>query len=399
MLARSETHVTLRDADVAQEAAVTQAPPPPDTKLQRTSRDAAELAAPIAAWLATDLPPGADPVVEIHGGSDANGMSSETLPLDASWTDGGRRRTGRYVARIAPSADDVPVFPAYRLADQYDAMRIVAETTGVPVPQVRWLEPTGDVIGTPFFLMDRLEGRVPQDVLPYNFGDNWLFDATPEQQRRLQDNTVAVVAGLHGIPDAVETFGFLDAGRSGHAGETPLRRNLARTRAWYDFAVPDVGRSPLVEHGLAWLAAHPPVERETVLCWGDSRIGNVLYRDFAPVGVLDWEMAALGPREADLAWMVFAHRVFETITGLLELPGMPHFLRADDVRTTYQQLTGVELADFGWHLLHAAVQWGVVFMRTGARQIHFGEIERPAEVEGLFHHRPLFEQLLGEVGA
>ena len=57
----------------------------------------------------------------------------------------------------------------------------------MPVPQVRWMEPTGDVLGTPFFLMDRIDGLVPPDVLPYNFGDNWLFDATPEDQRRLQD--------------------------------------------------------------------------------------------------------------------------------------------------------------------------------------------------------------------
>ena len=142
-----------------------------------------------------------------------------------------------------------------------------------------------------------------------------------------------------------------------------------------------------------------PTGTDTVLCWGDARIGNVLYRDFEPVGVLDWEMAAVGPREMDLAWLVFAHRVFESIAGTLELPGMPDFLREDDVRSAYAEATGIEVGDLTWYQLYDAVQWGIVFMRTGARQVRFGEIEQPDDIESLMHHRPLFEQLLDEAGA
>ena len=50
--------------------------------------------------------------------------------------------------------------------------------------------------------------------------------------------------------------------------------------------------------------------------WGDSRVGNVLYQDFRPVAVLDWEMATLGPREMDVAWIIFAHMVFQELAGL-----------------------------------------------------------------------------------
>ena len=137
-----------------------------------------------------------------------------------------------------------------------------------------------------------------------------------------------------------------------------MRRNLARTRAWYDFAVPDIGRSPIVERGLAWLEANLADDTDTVLCWGDARIGNVLYRDFEPVGVLDWEMATIGPREMDVSWMVFAHQVFETITGIPGMPGMPHFLREEDVRATYAEITGVELGDLHWY--HALQRGPVV---------------------------------------
>ena len=370
--------------------------PSADFSMQRSSREATNIPKVLAEWLATELPDAAEPSVILHTGIAANGMSSETLVLDASWTEGGEPRKGEFVARVAPAAEDVPVFPEYRLQDQFDAMRLAARYSDVPVPTVRWMEPTGDVLGTPFFLMDRVEGAVPPDVLPYNFGDNWLFDAGAEQQRQLQDNTVAVIAGLHGIGDAASTFAFLEADA---AGDSPLRRNLARTRAWYDYAVADGGASPLIERGLAWLEAHVPTGTDTVLCWGDARIGNVLYRNFEPVGVLDWEMAAVGPREMDLAWLVFAHRVFESIAGSMDLPGMPDFLREDDVRSTYAEATGVEVGDLSWFQLYDAVQWGIVFMRTGARQIRFGEIEQPDDVESLMHHRHLFEQLLDEAGA
>ena len=254
------------------------------------------------------------------------------------------------------------------------------------------------MLGSPFFLMDRIDGVVPPDVPPYNWGDNWLADASLDDQRLLQDRTVAAIAGLHAVPDAATTFAFLD--RPG-TGRTPLERNLAWVRGWYEWAVPDIGPSPMAERMLSWLEANVPDTSgaDTVLCWGDSRIGNVLYRDFAPVGVLDWEMAAVGPREMDLSWLVFAHLVFQSITDVFEMEGMPHFLREEDVVATYADLTGVEVGDLHWYHLYNAVQWCVVFMRTGARQVHFGEVERPDDVETLFHHKPLAERLLAEVGA
>jgi len=369
------------------------------SRLEHSSRDLSTLPDVMAGWLSTVMPGGVKPEVTVESGVDANGMSSETLVFDASWIEDGERRTHEYVARVAPSAEDVPVFMGYALQDQYDAMRIVGERTDVPVPVVGLFEPTGEVLGTPFFLMDRIDGVVPPDVPPYNWGDNWLADASPDDQRRLQDHTVRAIAGLHAIQDAADAFSFLD--RAGHDGATPLARNLAWVRSWYEWSVPDLGPSPIAERTLDWLEAHLPdtSAADTVLCWGDSRIGNVLYRDFAPVGVLDWEMAALGPREMDLSWMVFAHMVFESITAVFEMPGMPHFMREEDVKATYAELTGVRLGDLGWYHLYNGVVWGVVFMRTGARQAHFGEIELPESPDALMHHAPLFTLLLEEVGA
>ena len=364
--------------------------------LQRSSRDVTTLPAVMSKWLSTVLPDGATPEVTVESGVDSTGMSSETIILTARWQQDGAPIEQKLVTRVAPSAEDVQVFPTYRLDHQFEVIRQVGEITDVPVPTVRWLESTGDVLGTPFFVMDYVDGVVPPDVMPYTFGNNWFADAPTERQRELQDSTVEVLAKLHSIPNAEKTFAFLTEGQS---GDTALQRHFNWVRSWYDFAVPDIGPSPLLERTFQWLQDNWPTEiaeREPVLLWGDSRVGNVLYRDFRPIAVLDWEMVALGPRELDVAWMIHAHMVFEELTKLAGLPGLPEVMREDDVRDTYQRLTGVEVGDLNWFYVYSGVMWACVFMRTGARRVHFGEVEKPDDVESLFYHAGLLKRLLGE---
>lgn len=364
-------------------------------RLQRSARDTASIPALVSRWLAGQM--GLTPEITVDSGVDSNGMSSETVILTGRWTDGGEPVEQRWVARIAPTESDVPVFASYRMDHQYELLRLVNDLTDVPVPTVRWIEPTGEVLGSPFFLMDHVEGVVPPDVMPYTFGGNWFADAPAERQRELQDATVAVLAALHSVPDAGDRFGFLL--EADPPGDSPLRRHFAWLREWYEFAVPDIGISPLVERALTWLEDNFPADAaagDAVLVWGDSRIGNVLYDDFRPVAVLDWEMATVGPRELDVAWIIFAHMVFQELAGLAGLPGLPGVLREEDVRATYARLTGVELGDLRWFYIFAAVIWCVVFMRTGARRVRFGEIERPEDVETLFYHGGLLRRLIEE---
>jgi aminoglycoside phosphotransferase (APT) family kinase protein len=362
--------------------------------LLTSGRNLDELAARLEAWLATALPVGCDPHVTAVHGTATNGVSSETVLFDATWTDVGDSSDHheRLVARLAPGGDDVPVFPHYDLGRQFRTIARVAELTDVPVPRVWWWEPDPAAIGTPFFVMSQVDGRVPPDIMPYNFGDSWLYDATPTEQRHLQDATVAVLAGLHAIDEPAERFAELAPDLPGGSA---LRRRVAATHDWYAFAAGDGFRSPLVERALTWLDDHwPTLEGETVLSWGDSRIGNVIYDGFDPAAVLDWEMAALGPRELDVAWLIYGHRVFEDIAAGYGLGGMPDFLRPDDVSTTYESLTGHAVRDLEWYGTYAAVQYAIVFLRTGARQVHVGEITMPDAVDDLIMNREPLERML-----
>lgn len=359
--------------------------------MQVSTREPEQIRARLEAWLSQRLTDGSETSVSDVESTSANGMSSDTVLFKAAWTEHGDAQEQGMVARIAPDPSDVPVFPDYDLARQFNVIRLVGELTSVPVPHVWWLEEERDVLGAPFFVMSRVDGEVPPDVMPYTFGDNWLYDGTADQRRRLQDSTVATLAELHDIEEPERRFSFLQFPDS---SPSALRRHVDNTEAWYEFAREGM-RSPLIERGFAWLHENwPSTEREAVVSWGDSRIGNVMYRDFEPVAVLDWEMAGLGPRELDIAWLVNAHLVFEMIAHSMDLSGMPDFLRADDVATTYETLTGYAVRDLDWYLAYASVQWGIVFLRTGLRSVHFGEREMPGDIDEFHHHRDLLDQLL-----
>ena len=345
------------------------------TEIQRTTRDPAQLRERLQAWLRQHHP-GAE-ITDLQATS-ATGMSSDTLLFDATW-DGGTPE--RLVARLAPDPDDAPVFPTYDLTRQYDLIRAAAPY--VPVPPTLWNEPDPAAIGTPFFVMQCVDGQVPPDLPPYDFGESWLFAATPAEQRKLQDSTVELIATLHEmpIPEFLRT-------------EQPLRAHVEHTRAWYEFAADGV-RSPLVEQGFEWLETHwPAMESEAVVSWGDARVGNVIYQDFAPAAVLDWEMASIGPRELDVSWLIYAHRNFEDIAHMIGFPGMPDFLVREDVVECYTTASGVELRDLDWYETYAAVQFGIVYLRVGMRAVHFGERELPTDPDEFLYNREPLQRML-----
>jgi aminoglycoside phosphotransferase (APT) family kinase protein len=359
---------------------------------QTSTRDPEETRRALGDWLASVLPDDAAPRIVAFDAPSTNGMSSETVLFTAAWSDAGVVDEHDLVARIAPDPANVPVFPEYDLERQARTMDVVREQCPeVPVPRVLWTEPDEAVLGTPFFVMERIEGAVPPDILPYNFM-SWVTEGSPEQRRRLQDGTVAAIARLHSIDGPEERFPFL---RGATDRLSPLARHVDEQRDYYEWVVADGRRSPLIEAAFGWLDAHwPEPEGPTVLSWGDARIGNVLYRDFEPVAVLDWEMAALGPPELDVGWLITLHAFFEEVAHPYGLPGLPDLLRRDDVVATYASRTGYELRDLDWYAVYASTRHAIIMSRIGRRGIHFGEAEMPPDVDDLIPHRLMLERML-----
>ncbi|MFI6596952.1 phosphotransferase family protein [Nonomuraea sp. NPDC050536] len=344
-------------------------------EMRTSTRDLGELQDRVRAWL-TGRIAGPVTVSELSRPS-GNGMSSETLFFTAN--------SQRCVARMAPAAEAVPVFPAYDLRAQFEIMRLARDRAGIPAPRALWFEPDPGPLGTPFFVMEREDGEVPPDVMPYTMG-GWLAEAAPGDRRRLQEATVAIVAALHDAPFAESELAVL--------GVRGLRAHVDEQRAYYAWAHAE-RPIPLLERAFDWLEAHWPADPgPDVLSWGDARIGNVMYRDFTPVAVLDWEMAAAGPRELDLGWMIFLHRFFQDIAVVFELPGLPDFMRREDVCRTYRELTGHEPRDMDFYETYAALRHGIIMARVWQRRIHFGEQPRPDDPDDLVMHRAALEELI-----
>jgi aminoglycoside phosphotransferase (APT) family kinase protein len=345
-------------------------------------RDLDEVATALERWARAKVGPDARVT---NAASPGNGMSSETVLFDMD--SGGEAE--RYAARLAPQPDVYPVFPEYDIELQAKCMRLVRAHTDVPVPDVRWLELDERWLGTRFLVMRRIEGNAPPDIPPYVFM-GWVVDATPAQRAALQTNTVQILATLHTLNPSNADLSFL--ARPQHGG-TALAQQLGHERWYYEWAREGVSY-PLIDATFEWLDAHMPDEGETVLNWGDARVGNVLYRDFAPVAVLDWEMATMGPREVDLAWMIFLHRFFDDIAERFGMPGMKDFLQREAVAAEYEQLTGHTVRELEWFEVFAALRFAIVSVRTSTRGIAYGQMEKPTDPDDLIMFRNLLEQMM-----
>jgi aminoglycoside phosphotransferase (APT) family kinase protein len=369
--------------------------PPRTDRPQTFTRDLEQTRSALEGWLAARRPDVASVRVSQLDIPATNGMSTETLLFEAVWDEDGSERTEPLVARVAPDPANVPIFRQYDLEGQFEIMRQVALHTSVPVPRVHWLERDTNVLGAPFFVMEKRYGIVPPDIMPYPYGGNWLYDAPREQQAEVQHRTIAVLAELHGIDTPEQRFPFLALDRP---EPTAFGRHVGDWTDYYEWIVADGVRSPLIERALAHLHEHwPPTESAPVFNWGDARIGNVMYREFRPIAVLDWEMAAISPRELDVSYCVYLHWMFQEVIerfGAGPDAGMPHFMRPTDVLTEYERITGYTPRDFEFYALWNAIRYGMISLRIGARSAHFAEAPMPDDFDDMIMNRGGIEGML-----
>ncbi len=316
----------------------------------------------LTAWLQRKLPHVTDVAVGEIGLPSGSGFSNETLLIDAAWREDGTRVETRLVGRVKPTA--YAIFPEYDLHRQYRCMEILAPT-GIPVPRMRWYEDDASVLGQPFYVMDRVDGVIPPDHPPFTVG-GWLFDATPAEQGALARSALAVLTELHTLDWRALGFEFL---ARPEYGATPFAQQLGYSKMMLRWAA--AGRTmPVVDAALAWLEEKRPTDEPAPsLTWGDARIGNMIFRDFRPVAVLDWEMATLGPGEVDLAWWLVLGRYHTEGVGAAPLPGFP--ARAEIV-AQWEDAVGRKAQDLFYYEVWGAFRFALVLIRIADQMTEYG---------------------------
>ena len=261
----------------------------PSSDVGNPANPGAELVAPVhpfdTAALATYLhaqvgDPAASLVVEQFQG----GQSNPTYRVTTA--------ERRYVLRRKPPGTLLP--SAHAVDREYRVMSALA-ATGVPVAKMVALCDDDAVIGTAFYLMEYVDGRV--------LWDPTLPGMTPADRAAHYDELNRVLATLHRVDYAA--IGLADFGRPGRY----IARQVARWSKQYQAgSAPPI---PAMDRLIEWLPQQIPPGDETSIVHGDFRLDNVIFHPTAPrvLAVLDWELSTLGHPLSDFAYQVMAWRL------------------------------------------------------------------------------------------
>jgi aminoglycoside phosphotransferase (APT) family kinase protein len=149
-----------------------------------------------------------------------------------------------------------------------------------------------------------------------------------------------------------------------HRGARPLEQVVVYCDELLMWAAP-VGRRKEFGDAVEWLRDNIYEPEHLVLCWGDSRLSNILYgRDFEVTGVLDWEIAYIGDHEADLAWLLFVDWACSEYDGVRRLDGTPS---REETVDRYEQLSGRAVRNLRYNEVLAAVEIGLPVSRLETR--------------------------------
>jgi aminoglycoside phosphotransferase (APT) family kinase protein len=323
-------------------------------QLKRTARDPERMRTVLADWLGPRVAPGAGFSVSEIVMPEGTGVANETLMFDAAWTASGREQSQGFVVRIA---SDNPLYIGADLRIHHDMYAALASHDGVPVPRVYGYEADPELLGAPFFVMERIHGRVPGDQPPWPTS-GFVFDATPDQRREMWENAVAVLAALHQVD--VDWFGFLDP----PDGVSGLANHLGYWRRWLDD--PSTGAPhDTVEAGHDWLLAHLPAPQPTALSWGDSRFANIMFDGTRVAAIFDWDTVSLSGPGADLGWWRFMDGPASALPGIGT---------GDELVERWQELTGRVATDLEFYDVFTSFRLSAILMRLFSQMSAAGTI-------------------------
>ena len=293
----------------------------------------------------------------------ATGQSNPTYLIEAA--------SGRYVLRRKPPGKLLK--SAHMIEREFRVLKAL-EGTGFPAPRALALCEDESVIGTAFYLMANVDGRI--------FWDPALPDLPREGRRPIYDAMNEGLAKLHAID--VSAAGLSDYGKPGSYFARQLQRWTEQYRASETETVDDMDRL------IVWLASHVPADDGRVaLVHGDWRIDNMIFDADKPrlLAVLDWELSTLGHPFADLAYQCMYWRMPNASNGLggldraaLGIPTEAEYVAAYCRRAGLEFDPGLDLPDRVQLLPHHRDRPGR--LQTFARRQRLQPRARPAIREG-----------------
>src|SRR6478735_5363878 len=261
--------------------------------------------AAVERWLAPRLDADRVAMVDARRPS-GQGYSAETVMFTATCERDGRVSDEKLVLRLQnPEPAIYPTQASEEVGEieiQHRIMSAIAAHSSVPVAPMVGYEGDASVAGRPFFVMRFIEGQVPIEDPSYTVS-GFFADAEPAQRRELVANGLRAMARIHEVDWRAAGLQWLVP--DGVTPGTPAQVDL-----WQRFGAQELrGREhPLLARAWTWLADALPEDRSVGLCWGDPRPGNVIFRDFAPVCVTDFEASFIGSPEMDLGWWLMFDR-------------------------------------------------------------------------------------------
>jgi aminoglycoside phosphotransferase (APT) family kinase protein len=292
--------------------------------------------AAVAAWLAS-VAPGA-----VAG------------PLEATLITGGKSNLTYlvgdgmhdYVVRRPPLGHVLAT--AHDMAREHRVMAALAPTA-VPVPEMVALCEDVDVIGAPFYVMQRVDGT------PYGRAAQ-LEALGAERTRVISERMVDTLVALHAVD--YREVGLGEFGRpDGYLG-----RQVSR---WKKQLAASTSRElPGMDELVEYLDANLPPDGEGTIVHGDFRLDNLLVQDDRVTAVLDWEMSTLGDPLTDVALLLAYQQLAEATPGsdavVTDAPLAPGYLDGDAVLARYAEASGRDVSDIGYHLSLAFFKLAVI---------------------------------------
>lgn len=226
---------------------------------------------------------------------------------------------------------------AHKIEREFQVMSAL-QNTDVPTAEMYGLCEDDSIIGTPFFVMEYIEGRI--------FWNVQLHNLSPEERSAIYREFSRILAAIHAVD--LEAVGLQSYGRPDGYVERQVERWTRQYRASQTSTIGPMDR--LIE----WLPAHIPADDMSALVHGDFRLDNIIFHPTEPraLAVIDWELSTLGHPLSDLAYACMLYEVM--LPKLGGLVGMDHEATGipseADFIASYCEFTGQEnIPDFVYH--------------------------------------------------